>query len=81
MGRRPRHTSKEIEAVLQYAEALGWRVLKRKNSHAWARLLCANADQTGCQISVNSTPKNAHNHAKTIRKLIDKCTCEAQENE
>jgi hypothetical protein len=69
---RPRHPKKEIEAVVKYAESLGWRWQKATN-HAWGRLLCIEASRDGCAISVNSTPKNAQNHAKKIKKSVDDC--------
>jgi hypothetical protein len=69
---RPRHPKKEIEAVVKYAESLGWR-WQKATDHAWGRLLCTEASRDGCAISVNSTPKNAQNHAKKIKKYVDNC--------
>jgi len=69
---RPKHPNKEIEAVVAYAEALGWQVVKR-TGHCWARLLCPQHDQDGCQISVFSTPKNPGNHARRLQKDIERC--------
>jgi len=69
---RPKHPNKEIDAVVAYAEELGWQIVKR-SGHCWARLLCPRHDQDGCQISVFSTPQNPQNHAKRLRKDIERC--------
>ena len=67
---RDRHPNKEVEAAIQYAESLGWKV--RKQGH-WGRLYCPHADRDGCQLGVNGTPKNAGNHAKQIIRIVDRC--------
>lgn len=71
------HPKKEIEAALQHAEALGWRV-KVGGSHAWGRIFCPynSADcRCGefCITSIWSTPKNPGNHARAIRRVVDHC--------
>lgn len=76
---RSRHPNKHIEAAVAYAESKGWRVEMRQG-HAWGRLFCPNADRSGCQISVNSTPRVAEHHAQTVRKLIDRCSCKGGED-
>lgn len=70
MTTRPRHTNKEVEDAVAYAEGLGWTW--RKQGH-WGRLYCAHADRDGCQVGVNGTPKNAGNHARQIVRAIDRC--------
>lgn len=67
---RPRHPHKEIEAVVAYAEALGWRVVMQGH---WGRLYCPHADRDGCQVGVNSTPRNAEAHARQIKRAIERC--------
>ena len=67
---RPRHPSKEIEAVVAYAEAKGWTW--RQMGH-WGRLFCAHAERDGYQIGVNGTPRNAEAHAKQILRAVDRC--------
>lgn len=72
------HPKSEIEAALQYAEANGWRI-DVGGSHAWGKIYCPYNDKecrcgTFCITSVWSTPKNAGNHAKQIRRVIDNCT-------
>jgi hypothetical protein len=67
---RGRHPNKEVEAAVAEAESQGWTL--RKQGH-WGRLYCAHADRDGCQISVNSTPRDGDVHAKQIRRAIDRC--------
>lgn len=70
MAERPRHPDKEVEAAIAYAEALGWRV--RMQGH-WGRLYCPQADRSGCQVGVWSTPRNGGVHARQIRHRVDQC--------
>lgn len=72
MFRRKRHSCKEIEKVVAYAESVGWRVVIG-HGHAWAYLYCLQADRTGCKVGVWSTPKNPENHARQVRRQIDSC--------
>ena len=74
MAHRARHTDKEVEDAVRYAESQGWRVEAGQN-HAKFKLLCPFADRSGCMIFVWSTPRNASNHARQIRRMIEKCTC------
>lgn len=69
---RPRHPKPAIEKAVQYAEQLGWRV-ELSGGHAWGRLFCPFSSRSGCIISVWSTPRNADNHARQIRKVVDSC--------
>ena len=75
MAKRPRHPNKDIEDAVVYAEKLGWRAISGGKSHAKFKLLCPHSDRTGCITYVWSTPKNAGNHARDIKRLIDKCSC------
>lgn len=75
---RSRHSKKEVEAALVYAEAHGWRV-EPAPGHAWGRLYCPYNDtecRCGefCIVSVWSTPKNPANHARQLRRVVDNCT-------
>jgi len=77
MARRP-HPKKEIEKSLRYAEAHGWRV-EIGGSHAWGKIYCPNNDDECrcgefCIASVWSTPKNAVNHARQLKRVVDNCT-------
>lgn len=72
MAKRKTHKHKEIEKVVAYAETRGWRV-KEGSGHAWAYLYCTQQDRSGCKVGVWSTPKNAENHARQIRRQVDSC--------
>lgn len=81
MARRA-HAIKEIEAVLKHAEQQGWRVVCG-SSHAWGKLYCPwNSTQCRCGefciCCVWCTPKNAVNHAKQLRRVVDHCTLRQQ---
>lgn len=69
---RPRHPKKAVEAAVVFAEARGWR-WRKGEGHCWGRLKCTLADRQGCQISVNSTPSNPDNHARTIMRYVKRC--------
>ena len=75
---RKKHSKKEIENALVYAEEQGWKV-KVGGSHAWGKIYCPFNDKECrcgefCVSSIWSTPKNATNHAKQIRRVVDNCT-------
>jgi hypothetical protein len=67
---RPKHPKPEVEEAVRYAEDRNWNW--RKMGH-WGRLFCPKADQDGCQVGVNGTPKNAGNHARQVKRAIDRC--------
>ena len=68
------YPNKEIESALQYAESRGWRFVEAGGSaHAWGRMLCAFATREGCMFSVWSTPRVPKNHARQIRRNVDRC--------
>lgn len=75
---RATHSKKEVEEALAHAEEHGWRV-EVGGSHAWGKMYCPNNDKTcrcgtHCITSIWSTPKNAGNFAKQIRRVVDNCT-------
>jgi hypothetical protein len=77
MSRRS-HSKSEIEAALKYAEQNGWCV-DVGGSHAWGKIFCPYNDKecrsgTFCISSIWSTPQNAGNHAKQIKRVVDNCT-------
>lgn len=80
MAARPSHPNKEIEAVVSEAEVEGW-TWRKVNGHAWGQLLCAHHDRDGCRISIWSTPRNPENHAKQIRRVIDRCPHKEEVND
>uniref|UniRef100_A0A7C1T190 Uncharacterized protein n=1 Tax=Agrobacterium albertimagni TaxID=147266 RepID=A0A7C1T190_9HYPH len=82
---RRRHPNKDIEQALRYAEAEGWRV-EVGGSHAWGRIYCPYDDETCrcgefCITSIWSTPANATNHARAIRRVVERCSRRADEGE
>jgi hypothetical protein len=80
MIKRKIHPNKEIEKAIQYAESKGWRYKKAGGSaHAWGRLLCPLQNREGCGMSIWSTPRSPDTHAKQIRKRVDSCPHEEEE--
>ncbi|GAA4328701.1 hypothetical protein GCM10023144_14750 [Pigmentiphaga soli] len=74
---RPSHSKKEVEAALRYAEGQGWRI-ETCEGHAWGRLYCPYDDDDCrcgefCIVSVWGTPRNAGNHARALRRVVDHC--------
>lgn len=69
---RPRHPDKHIEKAVRYAESLGWRV-QISSGHAWGKIFCPQSTRDGCYFCVWSTPRNAENHARHIRREVDLC--------
>ncbi len=81
MGRR-KHSKKEIEQALVYAESHGWRI-DVGGGHAWGKMFCPLNDQQCrcgefCITSIWSTPKSPINHAKQIRRVVDNCSALAK---
>ncbi|NNE61476.1 MAG: hypothetical protein HKN35_11310 [Woeseia sp.] len=80
---RTRHPKKAVEQAIRYAESNGWSV-QVGGSHAWGKLYCPYAQDscrcgTFCFTSIASTPRNAGNHAKQIRRVVDNCTGQKHE--
>ncbi len=74
---RKKHSKPEVEAAPGYAESHGWRI-DDKGSHAWGKMYCPTNDaRCGCDefciASIASTPKNAGNHGKQLRRVVDRC--------
>jgi hypothetical protein len=74
---RARHPNKEVEQALRHAERQGWRV-EPGGSHAWGRMYCPrNLPECRCGefciTSIWSTPRNAENHARQLRRIVDNC--------
>ena len=72
MASRPRHPNKEIEEVIRYAEKLGWTV-KLTKGHGWGSLYCPKSSREGCIVFVWSTPRRPQDHAKDIRRDVNRC--------
>jgi hypothetical protein len=75
-----RHPSKAIQAAIGYAQTHGWIVAKSSggHAHAWGAIRC-----TGdCpQVSIYSTPRVPENHARAIRRAVDRCDCHVEAHE
>ena len=77
---RKRHPKPEIEAAIRHAEAHGWTI-KVGGSHAWGQMRCPYDDDACrcgefCITGIWSTPKNAGNHARGLRRVVDNCARE-----
>jgi hypothetical protein len=66
------HPNSDIEESVKLAEDSGWRY-EYSAGHAWGRLFCPSGRRGGCIISVWSTPRDAFDHARQIRRRIGKC--------
>jgi hypothetical protein len=62
-----RHSKKEINEVLDYADDLGLCIVQTKAGHRWGRLECAESHKK----SIWSTPASPGNHARDLRKWIE----------
>jgi hypothetical protein len=69
---RSRHPDKHIENAIRYAESLGWRVVM-SDGHAFCRILCPLETPDGHIVSVWSTPRVPEDHARHIRRKVDRC--------
>lgn len=82
-----KHPNKHINDAVKYAVENGWEVVEAgSSSHAWARLKCPYNDpecRCGkfCLKSVWSTPKNPQDHAKQIRRIVDRCINKDQDTD
>lgn len=75
--RNYRHPDDDIEAAIRHAEKHGWTCLKARG-HAWGLLRCPWNDRECrcgefCQQSIWSTPRNPANHARQLRRIVDRC--------
>ena len=75
---RPRHPNKHIEKAVRYAESLDWH-MELSRGHAWGHLLCPERTRDGCIMPVYSTPRVPENHARQIRRYVDRCPHRPQE--
>ena len=73
-----RHPSGAIEEALAYAREHGWEVIKARggSAHAWGVMRCPG----DCpQVSIFSTPRVPENHARALRRAVDRCPHGAKE--
>ncbi len=67
------HPNKHIREALKYAEQKGWTIRKSSGrAHAWGVIYCQHGHRA-CWISIYSTPRNPENHARGIRRTVDRC--------
>lgn len=64
-----RHQKADVEKAIQYAESRGWTREVRHSGHTWGFVHCGG----GCRVKVYSTPRNQGDHAKDIRRAVDRC--------
>jgi len=64
---RPRHSCKEVEAVLKRLERSGWTIVYP--SGHWGRAVCGG----GCRIGVSGTPRDCGNLARLVNRAAHKC--------
>lgn len=79
---RSKHPNKEIEAAILYAEKNGWAYKDSgKSAHSWGKLFCPLHTREGHIIHIWSTPRSTQNHAKQIRRTVEKCQHEVEEED
>lgn len=71
------HPKKDIEQVLNFVEQNGWRI-EVGGSHAWGKMYCPYPNEKCrcgefCITCIWSTPKNAMNHARQLKKVVEHC--------
>ena len=84
---RNKHPNKEIEKALKYAEANHWRIENSKG-HPFGQMYCPYKDANEtcesngkwCRVGIWSTPRNTGSHAKSIKKIVDRCIGKQAEN-
>ncbi len=79
MAARPKHSKPEIEKAVKHAEDNGFTVIYPWGH--WGRIVCplfTTDPMNACWSPVWSTPKNEGNHAKAIRRVVDRCDHEAK---
>lgn len=70
---RPRHPKKEVEDSLEFAESHAWTVEAPRPGHPWGKATCGREGHD-CLVWIWSTPRNAGNHARQIRRAVYRCT-------
>jgi len=67
------HPNKHIREALQYAEDRDWTVKKSSaRAHAWGTIFCPFGHRV-CWMAIYSTPRCPENHARDIRRKVDRC--------
>jgi len=79
MSDRP---NKHIREAVAYALERGWRLRKAgPRAHIWGVLFCPLEGRDGCRQQVYSTPRVPEDHAARIRRVVDRCPHEPDEEE
>lgn len=81
MARSGVHPNKEVRKALKDMRKAGWTIETAAggHSHRWGRAVCPHwhVDDSGrryrCTRGIDSTPRNAGNHAKRIRRALRRC--------
>ncbi|MGH7200330.1 MAG: hypothetical protein ACREJB_06970 [Planctomycetaceae bacterium] len=69
-----KHPNKHIREAIRYAELHGWTFTKAgPRAHIYGTLYCLHGQRGGCTRRVYSTPRDADNHARQIRAIVDRC--------
>ncbi|WP_126462697.1 hypothetical protein [Providencia rustigianii] len=64
-----------MQQAIEYAELQGWFiVMGSHSSHCYAKLRCGIEGHQDHMLSIWSTPRNPENHAKQIKRMVDKCS-------
>ena len=71
----PRHSKKEVNDALDYADQLGLEVEQTPAGHKWGRIMC----RCGAFVSIWSTPRSPHNHGRQLRRWVDQHDHDADE--
>jgi len=76
------HPNKYIREAVNYALEHGWRLRKAgPRAHVWGVLLCPHDARDGCRQQVFSTPRVPENHAARIRRVVDHCPHQFEDEE
>ena len=68
------HQNRYIREAIAYALNNGWTLRKSgPRAHVWGLLYCPQTDRTGCIRAVYSTPRSPEDHARDIRRAVDRC--------
>ena len=71
---------KDVEAALVELEEAGWTVTPTSSGHRWGVARCGEASRSGCQVSIWSTPRSPGNHAQQLRRTLERCPHEWEED-
>jgi len=67
--------NKHIREAIKYAVQDGWTFVKAgARAHIYGTLYCPLRTREGHSKHVYSTPRSPQDHARDIRRLVDRCT-------